>query len=443
MLWIERRGCVGRGELDSNMKGSQPHLRAISSVGLPRLALPDTLVVIPCSGGKRRGGGTTDVTGVSILDALPAGLAAKLQSRRANNAKSALLDESDLLPAAERNNGYLYRSAGAAVDALVKASAGVLIMSGGYGVVCAAEPIGWYEQVFRPSKWPDGLVGRCIAGYAEAAKATTVVGLFSATTEYAKTFRSTPWPESVQNVFQVSPRARARDGAQIKAPRALGEALTEISRHQELPSSWTSSDGLPIEVTLLRRKEQTDAGRIVARLSNPDEAEDPMRISEIRAAAGSPGLYSWWADSVAIDQFAKVVGPIPAHRCIYVGQTGATQPSGKPSRATLKSRILGNHLRGNVGSSTFRKTISAILFEPLKLRLNKPDQLTRDSNKVVSGWIKDHLRVVIVPYADRDSLLDVEKQVLASLDPPFNLNGVPTNDVRRRLKDLRKRLIDR
>ena len=120
-------------------------------------------------------------------------------------------------------------------------------MSGGYGVVSAAEPIGWYEQVFRPSKWPDGLVGRCIAGYATAVNATTVVGLFSASTAYAKAFRTVPWPEAVQNVFQVSPRARARDGAQIKAPRALGEALTEISRHQRLSSSWTSSDGLPIE----------------------------------------------------------------------------------------------------------------------------------------------------------------------------------------------------
>ena len=424
------------------MKGAQPHLPAISPVGLQRLALSETLVVIPCSGSKRRGGRSPDLTGASTLDALPAGLAAELRDMRAKNARSALLNESDLLPAAERNNGHLYRSAGAAIGALVKSSAGVLIMSGGYGFVSAAEPIGWYEQVFRPSKWPHGLVGRCIAGYAEAVNATTVVGLFSATTAYAKAFRSAPWPDAVQNVFQVSPRARARDGAQIKVPRALGEALKEISRRQILPSSWTSSDGLPMEVTLLRCKEQSDTERILARLSNPDEAEDPLRISEIPAAADSSGLYSWWADSTAINQFAKVVGPVPAHRCIYVGQTGATQPSGKTSGQTLNSRILGNHLRGNVGSSTFRKTISAILFEPLNLRLKKPDQLARDSNKNVSAWIKDHLRVVIVPHADRDSLLDVEKQVLASLDPPFNLNGVPTNDVRRRLKDLRKRLIE-
>ena len=415
------------------MNGTSSHLPAISPVGLPCLVLSDTLVVIPCSGSKIQGGRLPKLTDASIFDALPGGLAEELRAGRAKNAASASLDEPALLPAAERNNGHLYRSAGAALDALVRSSAGVLIMSGGYGIVSAAEPIGWYEQVYRPSNWPDGLVGRCIAGYATAVNATTVVGMFSASTAYAKAFRTVQWPEAVQNVFLLSPQARARDGAQIKAPRALGEALTEISRHQRLSSSWTSSDGLPMEVTWLKCREQPDTEGIVARLSNPDEAEDPLRISENSVAGDSPGLYSWWADSTAIDLFAKVVGPVPVDHCIYVGQTGATQPSGKSSRATLKSRIMGNHLRGNVGSSTFRKTISAILFEPLNLRLEKPEQLTRNSNKMVSAWIKNHLRVAIVPYTDRGTLLDLEKQVLASLNPPFNLNGVPTNVLRQRL----------
>ena len=423
------------------MNQTPQYLPAISPVGLQRLVLSDTLVVIPCSARKRQGGRLPKPIDASILDALPGGLAAELRAGRAKNAVSASLDESALLPAAERNNGHLYRSAGAALDALVKSSAGVLIMSGGYGVVSAADPIGWYEQELRPSKWPNRLVGRCIAGYATTVNATTAVGMFSASTAYAKVFRTVPWPEAVQNVFLLSPQARARNGAQIKAPRALGEALTEITRHQSLSSSWTSSDGLPMEVTCLKCTEQTDTEDIVARLSNPDEAEDPLRISGNSVAGDSPGLYSWWADSTANDLFANVVGSVPADRCVYVGQTGATQPSGKSSRATLKNRILGNHLRGNVGSSTFRKTISAILFEPMNLRLEKPGQLASDSNKVVSAWIKDHLRVAIVPYTDRDSLLDVEKQVLASLDPPLNLDGVPTNDLRRRLKDLRKRLI--
>lgn len=112
-------------------------------------------------------------------------------------------------------------------------------------------------------------------------------------------------------------------------------------------------------------------------------------------------------------------------------------------KETLKSRKLRYHIRGNVKSSTFRWTISAILFKPLNLRLAKPKRLFREDSKKVSTWIKDHLRVAILPYADRDSLLDIEKVVLDELDPPFSLGGRPANDLRMRLTDLRKTMTPR
>ena len=382
------------------------------------------------------------LTGASILDVLPGDLAAELRARRAENARSAMLDESALLPAVYRNTGQLYRAADSSLGSLAKSAAGVLIISGGYGVVTADEPIGMYERVFQPSRWPDDLIGRCIASYATAVNAETIVGLVSATTGYAKAFRSGPWPDTVQNVYQVSPQARAMDGAQIKAPRALGEALKEIELNKQLPSWWTSSDGLYMDVTWLRCNVGIDVRRIVERLSCPAYPEDPRRFPVLRATASSPGLYSWWADSTAIKLFKQVVGQVHANSCIYIGQAGATkQPSGKTSQSTLKSRILSNHIRGNVESSTFRRTISSILFKPLNLRLENRNRLTKDSNKKVSTWIKDHLRVAMVPYPDRDSLLNVEKEVLGKLDPPFNLDGMPTNDLRLRLKDLRARLM--
>ena len=181
--------------------------------------------------------------------------------------------------------------------------------------------------------------------------------------------------------------------------------------------------------------------RIVTLLSDPGRTQDPWRFPQDHVAADCSGLYSWWADATAIDLFAQVVGAVSSDRCIYVGQTGATKwPSGNTSDATLRDRILKNHIRGNVSSSTFRWTISAILFAPLNLRLAKPTRLIREDNKTVSAWIKDHLRVAIVPYANRGSLGGVEEVVLDKLDPPFNLARCPTNDLRMRLKDLRKRL---
>jgi hypothetical protein len=53
---------------------------------------------------------------------------------------------------------------------------------------------------------------------------------------------------------------------------------------------------------------------------------------------------------------------------IYAGQAGATKwPSGKVGKATLGSRIGGNHLRGSISASTFRSTLASALADPLKL----------------------------------------------------------------------------
>ena len=78
--------------------------------------------------------------------------------------------------------------------------------------------------------------------------------------------------------------------------------------------------------------------------------------------------------------------------------------------------------------------------EPLELRLGKPGRLDPEDRKRVCAWIKEHLKVAIAAYADRDSLEDLEKQVLKVLDPPLNLQGMPSTPVRSRLSSLRKRI---
>ena len=223
---------------------------ADDAIDLPPLSLSRTLFVIPCSGSKSEDGGGVERAGVSILDSLPVPLANELRARRAKNASMAQVDESTLLPAARRYTGRLYRAAGSALDVLLEAGANIAIISGGYGVVLADEPIGWYDRKFKASMWPNGLVGRCLAAYAGAVHAETVVGLLSATTDYAKAFRKARWPEAVERVFQVSPEA-AR-GAMEKAPRAQGEALEAIGRGRRLRAGWRSSGGLRMSVTKVR-----------------------------------------------------------------------------------------------------------------------------------------------------------------------------------------------
>ena len=195
------------------------------------------------------------------------------------------------------------------------------------------------------------------------------------------------------------------------------------------------------------RENGVDVQELVAHLSDPDRAEDPRTFPRDPGAGRSPGLYSWWADSAAQKLFAEAgvrVGDSGTTRncqelaLIYVGQTGATsRHARKPSSATLVDRVRNSHIGGNVKSSTFRETISAVLLAPFGLTLVAPRKLARSDNERVSEWIKDRLRVNVVALGDRDALDHIERTALRELDPPLNLQDRPSSPARQRLEALR------
>ncbi len=179
---------------------------------------------------------------------------------------------------------------------------------------------------------------------------------------------------------------------------------------------------------------------MIAALANSDQAQSLTGFPSDSQVAARPGLYSWWGDPTARAAIEEQLG-IAIPPLVYAGQAGATRwPSGTRSEATLGSRIRGNHINGNASSSTFRLTLSALLLRPLDLTVLKPGRLTREDRRIVSAWIKDHLRVLIVPYDDRDSLEHVEDCVLDAIDPPLNLKGRPTTGPRNLLKGLRRQI---
>lgn len=183
-----------------------------------------------------------------------------------------------------------------------------------------------------------------------------------------------------------------------------------------------------------------EARRLCALLADTTRAQDPGHFPVDRSEAAHPGLYAWWADDDARTIFGEALRSAVAP-LIYAGQAGATkQPSGKTSSATLLTRIGGQHLRGNVRSSTFRQTISALLRSSLGLKCESANRLTAEANRAVTRFIYDHLRVVITSVPDRDHLSDLEAAVVGALDPPLNLNHVPATDARQRLSQLRMEL---
>ncbi len=253
--------------------------------GLPELELEGALIVIPCSGRKRRGG-TEGTDGASVVDWLPEELAMELSAARQRNAPSSRLDESRTMPAVERYAGMLFEAAADALERIQEAGAEVVIVSGGYGVVSSGEAIGWYAQPFAERMWPEGLVARCLGAYAESIEATAVVGLLAGTTAYAKMFREVRWPATVESAWLVSPELHG-GGAQVKVPRAIGEALAEIADGGSLRADWASSDGVPLRVEAMAVGHEEGGGAADGVRLDEERGVEPADDAEPSAEGGS------------------------------------------------------------------------------------------------------------------------------------------------------------
>ncbi len=112
-----------------------------------------------------------------------------------------------------------------------------------------------------------------------------------------------------------------------------------------------------------------------------------------------PGLYSWWTDAEGAAELTAGLGHHIEPGRIYGGLTGATKwPSGRVGRATLKSRIGGNHLGGRIAGSTFRFTLAAALLLALDLRVVASRTLDPGSEKRLTEWMRQHLEVATFPF---------------------------------------------
>ena len=179
-----------------------------------------------------------------------------------------------------------------------------------------------------------------------------------------------------------------------------------------------------------------DIDSLVALLREESLALSPTKFIEAGSAGRKlPGMYSWWVDSDGALELTAGLGYSVPKGLIYVGLAGATQwPSGKPSSNTLWSRIENMHLGAKHEFSTLRRSIGAIL-----ANLEGREGIDEIA---LSRWIDLHLRVRVVPYRDADTLGRVELDILAELDPPLNIKGMPDSELRQQLKALRRKVVD-
>lgn len=177
--------------------------------------------------------------------------------------------------------------------------------------------------------------------------------------------------------------------------------------------------------------EDNDVDRCVLALSDAAVSLSPQEfIARGRAQCDRPGLYSWWVDAEGAEDLSRGLALEVEPGLIYAGLAGATRwPSGMRSNNTLWLRVMTMHLGGNHEFSTFRRSLGAIVAHSNGVTQIDEDGLTR--------WMHSHLRLVTVPYDDRDSLGRLERDVLSELDPPLNLQHMKPTPIRRRLRELR------
>lgn len=132
-----------------------------------------------------------------------------------------------------------------------------------------------------------------------------------------------------------------------------------------------------------------------------------------------PGVYAWWIQDGVLPDVPTAPHPTEPRGLLYVG----IAPSRESSPATLRSRILQQHIGGNVGSSTFRRSLAALLFESkgwVPVKTETREVLTTEDNAALKTWQRDNLRLAWVHVA---MPWDAEATIIEEMQPALNLAG--------------------
>lgn len=150
----------------------------------------------------------------------------------------------------------------------------------------------------------------------------------------------------------------------------------------------------------------------------PLPVPEVLRSPELLPAG--PGLYGWWTLRGALAGLPHI--PHPANQDVSLLYVGIS-PARETSRQTIRSRVIGNHLNGNVGSSTFRFVLAALLLDPLGLNPHLRGAkvvLSSDENGRLSAWQREHL---LLTSCARARPWEIESEVIGQLAPPLNSAG--------------------
>ena len=164
----------------------------------------------------------------------------------------------------------------------------------------------------------------------------------------------------------------------------------------------------------------------------------PVDLARARTEVpGEPGLYAVWAPFGAVPGISGPRHPVERLQLLYVG----IAPNGPASGATLRSRVVGDHIRGTTGTSTLRRSLAALLSERQGWRsrwTTRPVLINRDE-LALSEWMAEKLRLT---WAEHPEPWTVEAALIAELEPPLNLADNAADPLHGFVSEARKRWRD-
>ena len=162
---------------------------------------------------------------------------------------------------------------------------------------------------------------------------------------------------------------------------------------------------------------------------------DVVRVDEAPdAIPAEPGLYAWWSLPGALPGITGPLHPDGERELVYVG----IARSGPSSGATLRSRVVGNHIRGTTGQSTPRRSLASLLYEQEGWRSRFTDRplLVAEDEARLNGWMQEHLAV---SWAVHQQPWAVEAAVIAQLTPPLNQSANSAHPLYGHVREARRR----
>lgn len=173
--------------------------------------------------------------------------------------------------------------------------------------------------------------------------------------------------------------------------------------------------------------------------SKPATVEEAFRAPGDGGVPEADGLYVWW---VRDDALPRV--PAPPHsarndlRVLYVG----VAPKSAASSATLRTRVLENHLGSSLASSTFKRKLAAQLWEleGWTPRLTDAGRWKFDAadSLAMKAWQRAHLCVSWCPL---DEPWRHEALAIETLQAPLNTDDNPSNPFLDTLEAARLRFV--